>query len=254
MLRRVLLVALGALIVGWLFAAEGRAQTDVTLTLTYQEIQDGYQEVFGRQATPKEVEYLQGSDVETKPELVSRLKNYLTLPEGWDELLDMINRVYYYGMGRESEGYEFEYWQKQVKSKKLGFSDLMKATRKWLQTEGGAKDAREMIHRAYFAALGRKATDVDLGYWQSSIKQKSILHYELVATIMEFMTSFSRETKKELEAMIKRAYRAVGGLGDPNEYEIEGWYKVIKREKAPFWRVVEDLKKNGEMTREATKY
>jgi hypothetical protein len=235
---------------GWLLAGDTRAQ--VSFTLSAYDINDAYLEVLGREVKDHELQYWQSVALASKQELASELKHGLTLPDAASELVDVINRAYFIGFGRFSTGDEYEYWKKKIMSKPLGYSDVLNAARKWLQTEAGAKDAKEMIERAYQMAMGRAATAEDQSYWLNSLKQKSIIFPELVTACVKYMLGPERRQRFELRSMVKRAYKAAG-IAAPSEYELDAWEKIEQEYKEPYTMVLLDLKKLGPMTQKVMK-
>lgn len=241
-MKRILLIVIGFVLAGTLFAAETRAQFKggADLRESSVNIAGVFQKVFGRDPTAAEKAESQ-SLANDSAALEANLKASLKQPKGAEELRLVIDRAYNRSFGRASTANNLAYWQARIKNENLGYADLMNASREWLKKN--ATERQETIQRAYLWALGRDPLPGDMDYWSQEVQANGTNYVEIRDACVNYMLGSKKAQIEELRDVILRAHQAAN-LPTPKESEIKKWMTEVSAKKFTYHKLVKELKGN----------
>jgi|GEM_PF-3260606 len=253
-MKKILLIALGLVLINGLVNAEARAQGSDEPFLKSKVannesgINGAFSRAFGREANLDEVDRWKNSDL-TVGGLINRLHEVLKSRAGADELRKTIGRSYTKSFGREPIPKELAFWTLEAKAKGYGFTELVAAHGDWLKTPDADSERKSLVFRNFFEAYGRLPSVSESNGYRDDIEKLGMNYSELLEWNMDRMllpATFIVAGEKhealvnELHDMIKRAF-LTAGKGQPSEAQYIEWTAKVKAQKLTFKKVVAAL-------------
>jgi hypothetical protein len=254
-MKRILLLAVGALLVSGLTVTETRAQSHgdrlLKMKVTNNDvvINDAFARAYGRAATSAEISQWKQADL-TGWELLGKLIEFLKSAAGADELQKTIGRSYPQSFGREPTNKELSFWMSEAKAKGYGYIGLLPAYHEWLKTPEADAERKSLVFRTFFEAYGRLPTVSESNDYRDEIEKNGEDYSDQIEWLLGRMllpASFFVAGNKyealtnELHDMIKRAF-LTAGKGQPTEAQYAAWTAQVKAQQLTFKKLVALLK------------
>jgi hypothetical protein len=148
-----------------------------------------YQDSFGREPTPKEIDYWAG-EIKAKKltykDVTAANRQWLKTDAAGDERRNLVNRNFFEVFGRVASAAELNYWRDKIEKEGTSYAELRKLNLDWLLGSGGVQQLGEfvtMIQRAYSVAGLPKPTDAQIQKSVADVTAKRLTFKQLVASL-----------------------------------------------------------------------
>jgi hypothetical protein len=114
------------------------------------------------------------------PELVSQHIEYLVGLSGQRELAELVPRSYEAAFGRPPAAFELSAWQDNIRTRRIGYLQVVSDHLDYLVGATGAGELEDMITRSYQRVFGRAPFDNEKSYWVGEVKAHRYQFSQLV--------------------------------------------------------------------------